>query len=292
MTRIILDGSQVDPSDPDSLSEELYFLLKWATETAQLRLGEYPEILWDLNCLSYYIAQVDNGGHKQFIMNSNNLGNVDDRNRRITTSLSLVEATDFSDIFSEFLNLINIDSELYASLTRSPYDKAPPPIDSLDDRFFALGGSEKVIRFAIAWLKSQPNFAVLSREQIEDEKAQILLANYNLKARNDERLAAQQATEAADLKFVYAKRLCAKLGLSFVAFTMGPLKKAPDTELWGMVTDQGPRCLVLGPKAAQLLDRDITTVLATIPLVGNALGEPPSKPSLLRSAFDWLKKNN
>ncbi len=84
ISRVLLDSSDIDPQDDWSIWRGASELFQWAMKEAQLRLGEFPEFLYNMNKVSFYIAQIDNGGHKQFAQNCNY---DDDTVQRVETGL-------------------------------------------------------------------------------------------------------------------------------------------------------------------------------------------------------------
>lgn len=70
ISRVLLDATTVNMQDDMSVWESAGDFTHWAMTVAHLLPGEFPESLYNVNKVSFYAAQVDNGGHRQFAQNS------------------------------------------------------------------------------------------------------------------------------------------------------------------------------------------------------------------------------
>lgn len=260
--RVLLDAATTDMQDDMSLWDAAGNFLDWAVTVAYLIPGEFPEGLYNLNKVSYYAAQVDNGGHQQFAQNS---GWKPDVIERVTVGLKQMNAMEFSALYAEFRDLMDSGPEIRNKTLEVNFIPPPGAIYDLDLRFDKLGGVMRLVQHGAAWLRSLPNLALLSPEELAKEKAAVIARNTAFDVRHAARIAACEAAEAADPKYVAAKRLCALNGLTFSRLTAGSFTDQSDTMRWGVMTTNGVFYMVIGPKQAQFQEKT-GKVLATIPV--------------------------
>jgi hypothetical protein len=261
--RILIDASQVDLDDDMSIWEGADTFLRFLAKHAHLDAGEFPDSLNNLNKVSFYIAQVDCGGHGQLAGNPRLTADVMER---VSIGLSMMGATDFFKNYKKFRRLAGASSKARAALLRQGPSDPSAAMDAIDQRFYQLGGAERVVEYGAAWLRSLPNLVLLSSDDMRREEQAILTRNPEIQARKAERAAAIAAAQAADPMYISARRLCAMKKMEFVKFTVGSKTEQPDTMLWGMHTDQGSFSMLFGPARAELQDRITGAVLAAVPV--------------------------
>ena len=263
ISRVFLDATAVDMQDDMSVWASAGDFTHWAMTVAYLLPGEFPEDLYNLNKVSFYAAQVDNGGHKQFAQNS---GWQPDIVERVTAGLDQIGATEFSAVYAEFRRLMDSNLHVHDTVLNQKFGRPPKAVDDFDSRFYKLGGMMRIVAHGAAWLRSLPNLALLPSEDLAIERAAVMARNTALEKRRAERIAARNAAEAADPVYVAARRLCALVGLTFSRLTTGSYLDQPDTTRWGVMTTDGIRFMVIGPTQAQLQLSDEGKVLATVPV--------------------------
>jgi hypothetical protein len=252
--RILLDATDVDMDDDMSVWGAAGDFVHWAETQAYLLPGEFPESLHNLSKVSYYAAEIDNGGHMQFAQNS---GWQPDVIESVTVGLKEIGATEFSSVYEEFRRLMETEPELHSEVLNQESSAIPTAIDDLDERFFQLGGAKKLVEHGAAWVRSLPNVAFVPWEQLQSERAAVIARNTLLESRRAERVAALEAAEAENPWYVAAaRRLCALRGLTFSRLTTGSITSEPHIMRWGIVTTEGVFYMLIGPEEAELQEAE------------------------------------
>lgn len=158
------------------------------------------------------------------------------------------------------------NSDAHNKVLNQKFGSPPKAVDDLDSSFYKLGGTTRVVEHGAAWLRSLPNLALLSPDELAREKAAVMARNTALGARRAARIAAREAAEVANPVYVAARRLCALSGLTFSRLTAGSYLGQPDTMRWGVMTTDGILFMVIGPTQAQLQRSEGVEVLATVPV--------------------------
>lgn len=208
---------------------------------ALYRRDEIPqEAMWIYHA-DYYLAEVNNGGHSQFIRNS---GMSDFITSDIRSALRLVGAREMAACFDEMICWVSANPTEAA--TQNGFSQRAEELDALDQRFFALG-DDKFYPKVNAWLASsgllKPLPATALRESFEDE------ARHNphfAKRARIQRINRLQHTLTADFLGLFqvagAKMLTKEGILEIQRLTAGTPMGHPtedDGIIWGVATNSG-----------------------------------------------------
>lgn len=234
---------------------------------ALLRQGCYTRFEISQNAMrsyyvDYYLAQVNNGGNKQFVSNSgwNQYANAD-----ISEGLSLMGLDDVSRIFadlSEFVNTSQIEIHLF-----NPFGdyakKHLANIEAMDRRFFHNRLNDSITPANARWLRSLPELTVVADDDYEREIITLCEANPQRAARQHERRFAAMEAALRDPLRVAARILCADADcLPVHAFGLGlPGSKAPDgrkATAWSIACQAGRRFVMLLDDVALLCTQHLS----------------------------------
>ncbi|HTO78940.1 MAG TPA: hypothetical protein VMJ31_04100, partial [Methylocystis sp.] len=204
------------PLSPEALAsndpEEVIFsnldFVDWAQQKAYLLVGEFPIESLMVGSTDYYLGEILNGGHGQFIWNSgwNELTNI-----LVDAGLTAFGRDGYLEIYREMVETVKADSLLLSNIVerKIEFGAACEHFSKLDDRFYALGcewasgtngeyQSYDHLRFLMAnWLRALPIVRPVPDEQrealLEDWKKRNLL----LDARSEKDREATKAQRAA-----------------------------------------------------------------------------------------------
>jgi hypothetical protein len=265
--KILVDEAALQSADPYDVVMAVINFVNWAMQDALLLPEEFPREAMYAYHVDYYVAQVNNGGHAQFATNSQMLQKTI---ANIENGLAAFGTDDARAIFGDFLIVMRDSSEAFnLDDARQTFEKIneQPQIETLDDRFFAANVGDDLIRNNVVWLRRLPQFRALSPARLAAEKAALKANNRLLGARQAKLAELKSSREAADPKFVVAKRLCQAAGLIFKGLTAGQLSSnEPYAMIWGVRTVQGVRLMHLTPTVANLFDQDAKSIVASLAL--------------------------
>jgi len=168
LPHILIRDDELATEDPYDLVFAIEDFTTWALRDALFIAGEFPqEALWCVGVMTYVI-EVDNGGHGQFVGNTCwspvTIGGCE-------RGLRAIGADDYAAIFSDLKKLIESDSDRAAKIAEGyGFGDIDSAIRDLDDRFFALDGTDRVGQLNADWIRTLPQLRALSRSDLAVEK--------------------------------------------------------------------------------------------------------------------------
>ncbi|MEM8793634.1 MAG: DUF4375 domain-containing protein [Pseudomonadota bacterium] len=168
-------------------------------------VDEIPQKAMHAYHADYYLAQVNNGGHSQFIHNSGNAAEVTWRNA--ARGLESMGAYGHFQILAKMLAWVEANPEETAAQTGFSGGRAKE-LDDLDSAFYALDKTENMSQLNAAWIKSWPELQVLADERYPEALRQVASMN----PKRETRL---RARELARLIATLGDRM--RVGLSLAA---------------------------------------------------------------------------
>lgn len=256
---IVVDESAVDSTDPDYdiVQANIDFLNDLLAR--HIRFDEMSQEALRSYEVDYYLAQMENGGFPQFVLNSR--WHVDSV-RLIREGLAAIGAKKHLALFEEGGRLVDSLGEArlkkFLATTIHDYGKSAEraALEAIDGRFFALDKTEDLRGLNRAWLRAHPALAPASADRIA---AEVRRRGEQLPDRAA-RIAAAEAAAPRYMKLIRA--LVAKAGQRLDRVTAGdPMREfagAPTTA-WYFLTDQGLFHMVdAGGKAIMFRGRSTT----------------------------------
>lgn len=268
VTEIIVPQSAYEAEETYALPGAVVDYVNHLLHAAFYERGEVPvEALWSYN-VDYYLAQVNNGGHGQFVSNS---GWMAAMREDITAGLAAMRATDAAEIFAELQRFALEEPARFAQAAEGGgFGEADPVIAGLDDRFFA-GPSATIAAANGAWLRSLPHLRVVADGEHRATLDALTDANPAAAARRAERdVLVREAQERNPLvqTFVYLLGK-AKPPLVYQGWNAGFPRESPDgtiVHLFGINSDQGTVYALLSPGGATLLRTMAGEAIVTVPI--------------------------
>lgn len=189
----------------------------------------------------YYLAQVSNGGHGQFMHNSRMEPLVF---QDIREGLAAIGIRPYIDIFGDFEALSALDAERTAAIAAGAgFGPQEPAVAELDNRFFDQRGYETLMPANGRWLKSLPELKVVPDAEFEATVQSLFAANPHAKARKIAGERERFYNRMQDSLQVAARLLAYEAEILPVHITMGdPAAKMPDGRGavgWGISSPQG-----------------------------------------------------
>jgi hypothetical protein len=280
---LVLPREEVDSGDPYSVIQCNIDFLNYLFETARYLPGEIiPEPIWSYE-VDYYLAQVNNGGHGQYVGNSGIITGTKALAIEATKrGLAAMGADDYGAIYADLLAVLASSRELAEQIaTGAGFGEIPPVIKELDRRFFALDGTERLIAQNRAFLLGLKNLRLVPSSAWKSEMDRLARLNPNGAERT---LAAKRKNEeraARDPHVIMTKELCQKAGCVFVRWTARTVCTLDGRKIdgWFMVTDKGPAVAFFLADEALLFNNEAKTD------VGANRGK-------LSAAFNYTKSEN
>lgn len=162
VTEIIVPQGAVDAEEAYALPCAVVDYVNHLMHAACYQRDELPiEALWSYH-VDYYLAQVNNGGHGQFVANS---GWLEATRADIAAGLSAMGQAEAAAIFAELERFAIEQPERFAETAEGGgFGEADPVVAALDERFFA-GPSRTIAAANGAWLRRLPHLhAVADRD--------------------------------------------------------------------------------------------------------------------------------
>lgn len=195
---ILVTLAAYQAADPNALLDALVQFCNWCVDDAWLVRDEVQPDAWSIYHASYYVAQVNNGGHGQFAANSAMksavLGDVE-------TGLDRLGLDGLLTIFRRFRNALECDAALKtATMQAAGFGEIPLAVRELDDAFFDSPDPGHFPRQASRWLKHASTVLALTPRDLRARQTMILASNSLLDRRRSasaRRSPWQRFTEAA-----------------------------------------------------------------------------------------------
>jgi hypothetical protein len=176
--------------------------------------------------VDYYLAQVANGGHWQFMRNGNcrhhMLNNIEE-------GLAAIGLEPYIAVFDEFVEFLASDPQRAARAVESYPRKKDPTLEDLDKRFFALDCYKTLMPANGRWLKSLPELKVIPDADFDATIRKLIAANLGGKARKIAIDRPKLANKLQDAVEVAAQLLAHKINADSVGVGYGdPMGRTPD----------------------------------------------------------------
>lgn len=253
---IVVRRSVVDAADPAALVQAVVGYVNTMVVEGQYLHGELaPEAMWSYRT-DYYLAQVTNGGHGQFVGNSRWAQPIIDYVRK---GLAAMSAVPCDAIFDDLCKLIEADEARARAIAAGRrFYGIESGIKALDDRFFAAKCNETITPANAAWLKSLPNLEIVDDARFTERMRELFRANPHFALRTEQAERAKLEFALTDPMQVTARMLAvAARRLPFRFISHGSHDKAPDGRegmAWMVVLGQGQAHMFVFDDVALLCD--------------------------------------
>jgi hypothetical protein len=225
---VLVSQSAYESSDPAVIvAQNVDFVNRLLNQGAYLP-DEVPLNARRAYHADYYLAQVSNGGHGQFVGNSRWAPIVI---KDIADALAAMGAAPFDAIFRDLCRLIGSDSERAEAIANSGgFGEPDPAIADLDKRYFAQDAYQIITPANARWLRSLPELRVVGDADYPAEIQALCEANPERPARLSAREREGIAARLLDPVRVASRLLCMKVNCMPVAGFGGgdPSAVAPD----------------------------------------------------------------
>ncbi|MEW6737428.1 MAG: DUF4375 domain-containing protein [Acidobacteriota bacterium] len=212
--------------------------------------------------VDYYLAQVSNGGFSQFVYNSRWDGKVINF---IREGLRAMGAAQHLVVFEEGTKLVaNLGFQRLKGYFASEYfgeNVERDYLNTINNRFIAVGKKEDLITLNAAWLRSLPGLRVLSIKEIKQEIARLIAAIPD----REQRIAEARANEPRYMILIRA--LCHKAGHNLDRVTAGDpahIFNKQKTLAWHFLTDHGHYYMVESAGRALMFHADTNRLIAEL----------------------------
>lgn len=260
---LILPREAAESSDPYELIGCNIKFCNYLLDAARYLPDEMlQEPIWSYQ-VDYYRAQVNNGGHEQYVANSGiATGRMGPTIEATQRGLAAMGAHDYGAIYASLLQLLNSGRSTAARVAEAfGLGGIGRGMEALDRRFFALAGTDRLIRQNRDFLLSLKSLRLVPHAAWETELQG--LARFN--PRREERASAAQREreerDANDPHVIVAKELCRRSGLGFGGWSAvdpGCKLDGQDVYGWFMRTDQGPAVAVFVSGEALLFKPELS----------------------------------
>ena len=173
---IIVAQSAFDafPDDPHPLVGAVIDYVNVLMSQGRFNRREIPDLAIAAYHADYYLAQVSNGGHSQFIHNC--AANLPHTTADVLHCLTEMDADEYLLVFRLFNEWVQSNPEEVPLQTGFDGGRAPR-LDELDDMFYAVESDGSLREMMAGWISAAPNLLVLPDAQVANARARLCAAN-------------------------------------------------------------------------------------------------------------------
>jgi hypothetical protein len=173
-------------AEPYELVQALVDFMNFATHQAHYMRTELDPKVMQAYHADYYLAQVNNGGHSQFIGNSSSI--LDLANADIQAALTAM-GSPHANIHQDMMRWIASNKD--EANTQNGFENRSAYLDELDDRFYDVSKTDDMIAFSARWILTWPELTPVA----DAEYAARLDAFATANTRRGERLIFKQIVD-------------------------------------------------------------------------------------------------
>jgi len=246
LREVVLPREAATGTDPYQLVHCNIRFVNHMLETGHFRADEIlPESIWSYQ-VDTYPAQVNNGGHDQYLQNSGiDAGRWEVTVEATRRGLAAMGAHDFGAVYEEMLRLLWPDGRVGPTLDeagRRALTPGPRQIaTTLDKRFYDLKGTDRLIARNRAFLLGLKSLRLVPAVHWRAELDRLARLNPRGRQRAEEARRARAAREANDPQLVAAREMCRRAGLVFAGWAaVYPSCRLDGVRMpgWFMTTDK------------------------------------------------------
>lgn len=256
--KIIVPKSAMDAlqTDPYKLVQSVVDYVNYLMEVGRFNRFEIPfEAIQAYHC-DYYLAQVNNGGHAQFVGNSR--ANLTYTLADILAGLSAMGADCYLELATKMERWIHANPKVASEQTGFEGGIAPE-LEQLDIPFYELNQNQPLYKLNAEWIATRPNLMVVD----DAEMGRVMEATIRLNPELDTR---NITADIIKLNHMLSDPMWLGLGLAGVsAENVEPLIQigsgsqmniqGNDVTCWTVVTTKGRRFGVVNGTGAALFER-------------------------------------
>lgn len=175
VTRILVSQSTHASKDATAIVAEVVDFVNAMMHQGYYLRNELPISALRVFHTDYYLAQVANGGHSQFVLNSRWDPIVI---QDITDGLKAMHALPYTSIFADLRKLIESDKRRTRAIAEGrAFDENDAAIKALDDRFFAQDPYAAFSPIIAGFLRKLPELEVVPDQEYRARVQQLAEAN-------------------------------------------------------------------------------------------------------------------
>lgn len=255
VSREALEAAQ-EPEKADYLTEAVVYYVNEIQRVGVFHARELPAGAMQAYHADYYLAQVNNGGHSQFI------GNTDVAMLATTAAdalagLKAMGASAHYQILQEMMAWVQSHPEEAAQQTG--FGERAAALDALDTRFYEAERQQPMTPLAARWIASWPELRAVARGQFSSEIERLAQLNPHLAQRRIWHSVQQIKFQMTGRLQITVAAACGavapepELKLAIFAGSMMMLE-GQQCMAFGVKTDKGSRLCAVGDAGGRLYD--------------------------------------
>ena len=260
LTTVVVPREALEAAqDPDKAEYLIGAVVDYVNQMLRIGVfsgGDLPAVAMQAYCADYYLAQVDNGGHSQFIGNAG-IALLPTTYGNALAGLKAMGAIAQHQILQEMITWV--EEHPGEAALQNGFENRAATLNALDDRFYEAERQQPMTQLAARWIASWPELHAVAQEQWSSEIQRLAQLNPHLSQRRiwlNVRNISFQMTDHLQLTVAAAcgaVRPYPELKLLVLPGSTADVE-GPQSIAFGVKTDRGPRLCVYEEAGGQLFE--------------------------------------
>ncbi|MBR1170853.1 DMP19 family protein [Bradyrhizobium liaoningense] len=184
LTTVVLPRERLDaPEDPEKAEYLTHAVVDYVNQMQRVGVysgRELPAVAMQAYHADYYLAQVNNGGHSQFIGNTG-VSMLPTTSGDALAGLEAMGASAQHRILQEMIAWVGDNPQ--ESVQQNGFENRASALDALDRRFYEAERQQPMKQLAARWIASWPELHAVAQEQYASEIERLAQLNPHLSQR-------------------------------------------------------------------------------------------------------------
>lgn len=250
-----LEAAQA-PEKADYLTEAVVYYVNEIQRVGVYKGRELPAVAMQAYHADYYLAQVNNGGHSQFIGNTG-VAMLPTTSGDALAGLKAMGAAAQHQILQEMMDWVKANPGEAA--LQNGFGERAAPLDALDRRFYEAERQQPMTQLAARWIANWPELRAVAKQQYASEIQRLAQLNPHLSQRRIWRGVRQIRFQMTDRLQITVAAACGAVApepeLKLMVLAGSSMEvEGQQCMAFGVKTDKGARLCVYEDAGGQLYE--------------------------------------
>ncbi|WP_445220385.1 DUF4375 domain-containing protein [Bradyrhizobium sp. Pa8] len=243
-----------DPEEADSLTGAVVDYVNQIQRAGVYTRRELPAVAMQAYHADYYLAQVNNGGHSQFIGNTG-VAMLPTTSGDALAGLKAMGASAQHQILQEMIAWV--EEHPSEAAQQNGFENRPAALNALDSRFYEAERQQPMTELAARWIASWPELHTVAQEQYSSEIERLAQLHPHRSHRRIWQSVRQISFQMTDSLQITVAAACGAVApepeLKLMVLS-GSNMEGQQSMAFGVKTDKGPRLCVYEEAGGQLYE--------------------------------------